>query len=234
MDHSDLFCTFASVKEILIMVGIIYSRVSSVGDRQSTKRQVVDLTSFAEANNIEVANVFEEHVSGAAKNADRPIFCEALEYAKTNKVDVILFSELSRCGRSISEVLKTINLLVDEKINAFFQKENLYLLKDGVVNPITYVIISCLAMCAQMERDNIKFRLNSGRELAKSNPNVKFGRPIGSIKTEDKKREQYAEVIKLLKKGLSVANVEAICKTKGIKASTSTIKRIKKEFLSNE
>ena len=55
------------------MRAVIYARVSSINDRQSTDRQVVDLQKYAEQNNYEVAQVFEEHISGAKRNEDRLI-----------------------------------------------------------------------------------------------------------------------------------------------------------------
>ena len=45
--------------------GIIYARVSSIGDRQSTERQVKDLSEYAKYKGIEIRKVFEEHISGA-------------------------------------------------------------------------------------------------------------------------------------------------------------------------
>ena len=92
------------------------------------------------------------------------------------------------------------------------------------------IYISCLSFCAQMERENIKFRLNSGRKLAIER-GVRMGRKVGSVKTHEQKAEQYRDVIKCLRKGYSVASTYAICKEKGLKCSISTIKRIKKEFI---
>ena len=45
--------------------GVIYARVSSIGDRQSTERQVKDLSEYAKFKGIKVSKVFEEHISGA-------------------------------------------------------------------------------------------------------------------------------------------------------------------------
>ena len=44
---------------------VIYARVSSVGDRQSTARQVADLTQYATTNGMVVVEIYEEHISGA-------------------------------------------------------------------------------------------------------------------------------------------------------------------------
>ena len=52
---------------------VIYARVSSVGDRQSTERQVKDLSDYALYKQLEVRKVFEEHISGAKKNEERPV-----------------------------------------------------------------------------------------------------------------------------------------------------------------
>ena len=52
---------------------VIYARVSSVGDRQSTDRQVLDLQEYAKSAKLDLVNTFEEHISGAKKNQDRPV-----------------------------------------------------------------------------------------------------------------------------------------------------------------
>ena len=79
-----------------------------------------------------------------------------------------------------------------------------------------------------MERDNIKFRLDSGRELYKRSGG-KLSRKTGYRKSKEQKQEQYAGVIKLLKKGYSVRNIAKI-ENVGI----STVMRLKKEFCDRE
>lgn len=146
---------------------IIYARVSSVGDRQSTERQVSDLVDYATKNGLSIKQVFEEHISGAKKNGERVVLTECIDYAVTNGVEVVLFSELSRCGRAVWEVLETIKRLKDNNINAYFQKEGLSLFSaDGKENPYLAVMVSVLGVCAQLERDGIAYRLNSGRKMA--------------------------------------------------------------------
>ena len=83
------------------MKAVIYSRVSSTNDRQSTERQVVDLTSYAQQNSITIEKVYEEHVSGAKKNMDRPVLCDCLVYCQKKHIDILLISELSRLGRNV-------------------------------------------------------------------------------------------------------------------------------------
>ena len=107
---------------------LIYARVSSSGtleNRQNTERQVSDLVEYATKSGLLVTQVFEEHISGAKKNGERVVLTECIDYAVTNGVEVVLFSELSRCGRAVWEVLESIKTLKDNNINAYFLKEGL-------------------------------------------------------------------------------------------------------------
>lgn len=214
-----------SNKSLIKMNCYIYARVSSIGDRQSTERQVKNLTDYAASNQYEVKGIYEEHISGAKTNKERKVLTECLTNAKENKIDCILFSEMSRCGRAIWEVLETIKFCADSGINLYFQKEGLTLLRDGKVDSIMAIYISCLGFCAEKERENIYFRLSQGRELAKQK-GVKMGRKKGSTKSREQKEEEYAKVIRLLRKGESMRNVAKLCEV-----SLSSVQRIKKEFL---
>ena len=106
------------------MKAAIYARVSSLTERQSTDRQVIDLRNYAERNNIEVVKVYEEHISGAKKNEERPILCECLDYCIGKGLDMLLISELSRLGRNVDEVLANVKRCKDNNLNIYFQKEN--------------------------------------------------------------------------------------------------------------
>ncbi len=213
------------------MRAVIYTRTSSLTDRQTNDRQVADLTKYAADNNVEVVKTFNEKISGAKRNGERAVLMSCLEYAETNHIDIILCSELSRVGRAIWEVLETVKYCIDRQINIFFQKENLRILdKDGKVDGIMAIYVSCLSFCAEKERENIAFRLSSGRALAIAR-GVRMGRKVGSCKSHEQKANEYRDVIKCLKKGLSINETFAICKEKGVKCSISTIKRVKREFV---
>ena len=204
---------------------VIYARVSSVGDRQSTVRQVKDLTDYAEYKSLEVRKVFEEHISGAKKNEDRPVLCEAIEFCKGNGIGTLLVSELSRLDRNAFEVLASVKTLIDCGINLYIQKEQLSLLdEEGHPSLFAPIMIATLSTCAQLERENITFRLQSGRKqyIEKGG---RLGRKKGSIKTADQKREEYREVIEYLKKGYTIRDVAKLS-GKGV----STVQRVKKEL----
>ena len=191
--------------------------------------QIKDLENYAKLQNIEIVNVYEEHISGAKKIEERQILGECLEYCKRESVNFLLLSELSRLGRSTLQVLRSLEMLHESKVSVYIQNLGLYTLQpNGEVNPITSIMVTVLAEMANIERSNIQYRLDSGRANYISNGG-KLGRKTGSIKTEEKKREEYKETIILLKKGYSVRN---IAKLQGI--GISTVQRIKNQFLSDK
>lgn len=206
-------------------IAVIYSRVSSQGDRQDTARQVRDLELLAKQRNMKVAKIYEEHISGAKKTQERPVLRECLEYCFTNDVEILLISELSRLGRNVDDVLANVRLCKEKHLNVYFQKEQLSIFNDdGKEHPFLTIFIAVLGTCAEMERDNIKFRLNSGKAqyMAKGG---KVGRKEGYRKSDEELQEQYAGVIKQLRKGYPV---RMIAKSEGV--GISTVMRVKKKF----
>ena len=80
-------------------------------------------------------------------------------------------------------------------------------------------MIASLLTCAQLERDNTSFRLQSGRKqyIEKGG---KLGRKAGSVKQI---RTEYRDVISLLRKGYSVRDVAKLS-GRGV----STVQRVKR------
>ena len=208
---------------------VIYARVSSVGDRQDTSRQVRDLELLGKERKLKIVKTFEEHVSGAKKTQDRPVLKECLDYCISESVDILLLSELSRLGRNVDDVLTNVKFCKEHHLNVYFQKEQLSIFDaSGKEHPFLTIFIAVLGTCAQMERENIKFRLNSGKAqfIAKGG---KVGRKEGYKKYDEKFQEEYAAVIKQLRKGYPIRMIATSC---GV--GISTVQRIKKRFIDNE
>ena len=138
---------------------------------------------------------------------------------------------MSRCGRAVWEVLDTIRTLKDNGINAYSQKEGLSLFsEDGTENIYLSVMLSVLCVCSQMERENIHYRLQSGRKVfidknIAATGKSGLGRKVGYRKPAAKKMEEYKEVLKLLRAGYPIRKVAKLTDT-----SESTVKRLKREF----
>lgn len=207
---------------------VIYARVSSTTDRQSTDRQVSDLTAYAGINGYTLAcPAYREHISGAKKNEDRVVLNECLQFCIDNKVDVLLVSELSRLGRNVYEVQENVKKCLDAGLNVFFQKEQFQLFTiDGKVNPFTAIFVAVLGTCAQMEREAISFRLQSGRAqyIAKGG---RVGRKVGSGEDAKTTMEKYPEVVKHLgRKKNSVREISAMCQV-----SVNTVQKVKRAMV---
>ena len=200
---------------------VIYARVSSAGDRQSTDRQVADLRAFAQREGLEVVGEYEEHGSGARE--DRPELMRCVEFLKRGGCSTLLVSEISRLGRTVKGVVNTIDELTNVGVNVYFQDINLWtLLPDGTENPMAKIILTVLALGAELERKSIVGRLNSGRERAKAK-GVKMGRPHGSKMSDRNLLKKYPDVAKKLQKGLAMRDVAKLC---GV--SMATVQKVKK------
>lgn len=217
---------FTDLSKTNMKTAVIYSRTSSSGyqvNRQDTARQVADLKAYADYAQFEVVKVYEEHVSGASKL--KPTLFEAIDYCKREHVDMMLVSELSRVGRNAFEVLATVKELVDNKINLFMQKEQLTLLDDnGEPTLFAPIMIATLSTCAQLERDSISFRLNSGRKQYVEHGG-QLGRKKGSVKSREQKEKQYKEVLTFLRKNYSIRVTAKLTNV-----SVATVQRLKNEF----
>ena len=187
------------------MKTIIYSRVSTQG--QDYSRQIDELQAYAVSHSWIVSAIFSEKISGAKKNNERLGLSRMMDYICAHQVDKVLIWELSRLGRNTIEVLKTIELLNEAKVSLFIKNYNIETLDaDGKPNVMAQFLITILAEIARMERSTIKERMDSGYKQFRS-LGGKVGRKEGYTKSSDMYRNEYSDIIRLLKKGLSLRNV---------------------------
>lgn len=88
-------------------------------------------------------------------------------------------------------------LCKERGLDVYFRKENLSIFDStGKEHPFLTIFIAILGTVAAMERENISFRLQSGKAqyMAKGG---KVGRKTGYRKPEEDKRKQYAGVLRL-------------------------------------
>lgn len=203
---------------------VIYARVSSKGGRQDTARQVDDLLAYAKANGIEVIRIFEEKVSGAARNQDRPVLQECLAFCCKEHPDALLVSELSRLGRNTVEILKAIDELSQVKVSVYVHNIGLSTLqRDGRPDPVASIVIPVMGEVARIERENIRYRLESGRKRFVAGGG-QLGRPKGTGLTSEQILEKYPGVARRLRQGKN--SMAEIAKLEDV--SESTVKKVKK------
>ena len=205
------------------MKTIIYSRVSTQG--QDYSRQIDELQAYAVSHSWIVSAIFSEKISGAKKNNERLGLSRMMDYICAHQVDKVLIWELSRVGRNTIEGLKTIELLNEAKVSLFIKNYNIETLDaDGKPNVMAQFLITILAEIARMERSTIKERMDSGYKQFRS-LGGKVGRKEGYTKSSDMYRNEYSDIIRLLKKGLSLRNVAKLTNH-----SLNTVSKCKRLF----
>jgi DNA invertase Pin-like site-specific DNA recombinase len=201
---------------------VIYSRVSSEGNRQDPERQTNELKEYANKMGYELIGVYEEKVSGFKKNEDRPIFSKMLEEIEKGIIDKILVWELSRIGRSVIQSLQNIQLLTDKKVSIYIKNFNLETLNDDKTpNSLSMFMVQILFSVANMEAQLTKSRMASGYRNHIKNGG-KVGRKVGSIETEEETIQKHSEIVKLLKKKLTIRQISGLTNK-----STNTVLKVK-------
>lgn len=203
---------------------VILARVST--DKQEYQRQVNELTDYCNRVGWEIEATFCNKVSGAKSIEERTEIQELIAYVKTHQISRVVCLEISRLGRNTLEALKVIQILNEHGVSLFVKNYNLETLNpDGSVNSATSLICTILLEVASMERLTLKERVASGRNqyIAKCRrEGIKMGRPATYRKSDEAYRQQYSKEISLLKKGISLRNISAICGT-----SVNTLRRLK-------
>lgn len=202
---------------------VLFARVSTFA--QDYERQVNELTALANQNGWNVVGIFAEKISGAKRNVERTELLRMVEYVEANNVDKIVVTELSRLGRDTLQVLEVIELFNQKKISLYIENYHIETLtEDGKVNPMSQFLITILAEVARMERKTIKERMDSGYQNFRTNGGV-VGRKQGYRKSDEAMKEEYAEEIRLLKKGYSLRNVSKLTHT-----SVNTLRKLSMKF----
>jgi DNA invertase Pin-like site-specific DNA recombinase len=201
---------------------VIYSRVSSEGNRQDTERQTTELIEYANKMGYEIVGVYEEKISGYKKNEDRPIFSKMLDEIEKGYIDRILIWELSRIGRSVIQSLQNIQLLTDKKVSIYIKNFNLETLnEDKTPNALSMFMVQILFSVANMESQLTKSRMISGYRNHIKNGG-KVGRKMGSIETEEETIQKHTDIVKLLKKKLTIRQISGLTNK-----STNTVLKVK-------
>lgn len=207
---------------------VILARVST--DKQEYQRQINELTAFCSKMGWSVEATFCNKVSGAKKLEERAEIQELIEYVKRHEIKRVVCLEISRLGRNTLEALKVIQLLNEHGVSLYVKNYNLQTLNDdGKVNPVASLICTILLEIASMERLTIQERMTSGRNqyIEKCRKQgIKMGRPSTYKKSEDAYKNQYYKEISLMKKGISLRNVNALTGT-----SINTLRKLKIKFL---
>ena len=140
-----------------------YTRVSTASqDAQLQLDALVD-------SGVQKRDVFSDVTSGSRAAIERPGMKRLLDYVEPG--DTVVVWRIDRLGRSLIDVLNTVNLLRDKGVK-------IRSLSDGIDPETTSgrLMLGMLATLAEYERELITERVNAGIAAAKQN-GTRFGRP---------------------------------------------------------
>lgn len=169
---------------------IAYIRVST--DRQEVNNQRLEILDYARRNDFKVEDFMEIEVSSRKSQKDRRID-ELIN--KLCPADTLIVSELSRLGRSTSEVIDLVNELIRKKVNLIAIKQGISI--SAKIDMQTKVIVTMFSLFAELERDIISERTKAALAAKKAN-GVRLGKPKGTIQAS-KLDEKQATIRELLK-----------------------------------
>ena len=200
---------------------LFYSRVSTT--HQNATRQQVNF--FNSVPEFDIKNLFVDKVQGNIPFLERKEAVKLFEIATSIKNErvTICVDDISRFGRDLIDVLRTIKRFSNNGINLKSLKEGFEtLLPNGKENPMAKMVVSVMGSLSEMERNRIKERQAEGIAIARAEGKFR-GRKVGSIMSDNKLLERHPSIVKKLNKGLSVRDISSI-----IGCSTTTVMKVKK------
>jgi DNA invertase Pin-like site-specific DNA recombinase len=168
----------------------IYARVSST-DQQTIPLQIRALREYAVRRGWTIALQVKEVGSGASQRQLRE---KLLAAARRREIDVVLVWRLDRWGRSVADLLATLQELEYLGVGFVSLTEAL-----DLTTPTGRAMAALLAVFAEFEREILRERVRAGLAHARRN-GTKLGRPITA-------GLQAAQVRKLFRAGVSKAEI---------------------------
>jgi DNA invertase Pin-like site-specific DNA recombinase len=171
---------------------VAYIRAST--NAQDVKNQRHEILEYGHREGVGVNEFIEVTISSRHSSRQRRI--EELQ-ERLEPGDTLIVTELSRLGRSTGEVILLINQLVAYGVNIHIIKQNLCL-GEGLQNMTSKVMVTLLALFAEIERDFISLRTREAL-AAKKSQGVILGKPKGTIQSSmyDKDKERIIELLSL-------------------------------------
>jgi len=169
----------------------LYCRVSTAD--QSCARQERDLTAFADRAGYQVVGIFNE--TGSGVRLDRAERRKVMALAQARQIDAVLVTELSRWGRSTTDLLATLKELEARRVSVVALNGMTF----DLATPHGRMMATVLAGIAEFERELIQERIRSGVAAAKAR-----GKQLGRQAGHRPKSDRLApKVMALVAKGRS-------------------------------
>jgi DNA invertase Pin-like site-specific DNA recombinase len=179
----------------------LYLRVST--DGQTVDNQRLALEAVCEQRGWQLVQTYSDNgVSGAKGRSQRPGLDTLLKDASRGRFDVVLAWALDRLGRSLVDLLDTLNELEAAGAALVLHQQAI-----DTTTPAGRMFFQVTGAFAEFERAMIRSRVKAGLERAKAR-GVRLGRPKTGAKVETAIRARLAagDGIKKVAKTIGVGN----------------------------
>lgn len=195
---------------------------------QDYQYQIDTLKEMCDKREWEIVKVFGNYVSGAAPLEKRQEILDLIAYVKENQIDYCCVTSIDRLSRDLLTGVQIIRMLAENGVNLYMMNYNLFSLDESTkqISCLSELVLSVILSVSSYEKMQIRTRLSMGYQAylqrRKSNPELRLGRQ-GYIKSEEEYREEYQQELSLLRKGISLRNIQKLTGT-----SVGTLQKIKK------
>jgi DNA invertase Pin-like site-specific DNA recombinase len=170
----------------------IYVRVST--DKQSNENQLTALRQIAERRGWEIVGEYHDMgISGAKGRDGRPGLDQMLKDASRRKFDVIMAWAIDRLGRSLIDLLGTVQTLEACNVDLYLDQQSI-----DTTTPAGKLMFQICGAFAEFERSMIRQRINAGLKRAVA-AGARLGRPKVDADIEEAIRDCLKAGVGILK-----------------------------------
>jgi DNA invertase Pin-like site-specific DNA recombinase len=173
----------------------LYLRVST--DKQTVQNQELQLRQVAERRGWDVVGIYDDAgISGSKGRADRPGLDRMLNDASRRHFDIVLVWAIDRLGRSLIDLLGTIQHLEAVGVDLYVDQQNI-----DTSTPMGKLIFQVVGAFAEFERSMIKTRIHAGLKRARAQ-----GKTLGRPKVDE---ATQAAIRRSLEQGIGIKKTAA-------------------------
>jgi len=189
----------------------IYVRVST--DKQTVENQLRELRQIAERRGWQVVEEYHDAgISGAKGRDQRPGLDRMLRDASRRRFDVVMTWAIDRLGRSLIDLLGTIQNLEAARVDLFLEQQAI-----DTTTPAGKLMFQVTGAFAEFERSMIRQRVNAGLRRA-----IEQGKQLGRPRIDEAIEKR---ILSHLRKGTGILKTARL-----VGVGTGTVQRIKDEM----
>ena len=225
------------------MKNIGYIRNSRLIQENSVETQNTLITDFCKTHDIKLDKIIvDEGISGSGdKTEKRDGYNSLMSMIDNGEVDTLVVISISRWGRNLGEIYKSVQLMETKGVKFLSIKENI-----DTSSPYGRFTINLLSSLYEMELELIRDRVKDTLKVKKENGKVYSPTPFGFDRVGDnlienkKEKRLLRKMLRLKENGFSYGDVSKYLtknrhKTKsGGKWTRENVYSVLKTFMKNE